>query len=1185
MKKRWKSNFPLGRKLQKIFRCMKLTFLLLTCFVVQTFAGLNAQTVTIKKQNASLEEVIWELKQQTRFTFMYNNEDIARIKGIDLNEKEVDVEEILRKCLQNTNLEYVVLNNAIVIKLKMNTSDEKKSITLKGWVYDKKKEPIPGVTVKLTDINLGTATNNKGWFSLSLPLTKGTLEFSFVGFKTQKINFTERTDTLRIILEEDVQTLDETVVVAYGTTTRRKATGAVSVVKAEEFKGIPSANIANLLQGRVAGLDITNLSGAPGGGDVAITVRGYNSLDVEAGRRFSNPLWVIDGVPLNTFTSPITGTNLLSDLNPDMIESIQILKDASSAAIYGSRAANGVIIVTTKKGRQNQDATFSVNFSETWSILPEYPALTTGRAERLLRLKSTENNFRAYLDEKTNSYKYPQSLAEQYEHAQSSYNGFWYPDKNTMPRGNGSMYQDSLNAFYNHSTNYFPIYFETGKVTNANIQAYGGSERITYGIGLGYYNETGVFKGTGFKRIDLNSSMNVIPVPRLNVDIRFNASLAQKKRASSSADDHLRYSGALVPIETIPGEPYKLSSLLPGEESVVWQEVLKAYKGTKEANRAIRLRSNFRLGYDIIDGLNISSSLAADYAISRRNYFSPSYIASDNNSISIGETGINLMVLNENLLSYKKTLHEDHNIEFMAGFSYQYDQEEYNGGSARKSPSDKIYYAPYGMPDLETVGWGDYTEIRALKDYQSDMQEKTLVSYFARLEYGFREKYLFSASIRRDGSSTFGKNNRWGTFPSIAAAWSFSEEPFVRDNLGWVSFGKIRASWGRSGKMFESPYLAYGLMGPGDYSHLGNPTLKPVYGGGLYNEDLSWEETDQYDFGLDVDLFEYRLGVVLDYYYRYTDKLLYRVPLPGDYNGFGMQWANAAALSNEGLELLIKYEIFRRPDLYWKISVNGARNWNRIEKSYNGKDLAFGITGKPLNRIYGYKTNGYVQKQEDLPLYFTTQGESYYLYPLAGSYTSFYRPGDYHYVDVNSDSYIFNDQVFLGSALPIISGGIVNEFRWKNFDLNFSMHYSIGRHMVNQLPSISLVFSTNPTEKFYKHPVFVDINKTTFWQQEGDDSDYAKLRIGSEGEVLDRQVEKVNYLKLKTLTVGYNLPKSLISKWGMEQLRVFVSGENLLTFSNYSGVDPEAVSIVSGVDYGTNYPLARKFTLGLTVKF
>ena len=320
MKKRWKSDFPLERKLQKIFRCMKLTFLLLTCFVVQTFASLNAQTVTIKKQNASLEEVIWELKQQTRFTFMYNNEDIARIKGIDLNEKEVDVEKILQKCLKNTNLEYVVLNNAIVIKLKTNSTDENKSITLKGWVYDRQKEPLPGVTIKLANTNIGTATNNKGWFSIQLPVMKGTLEFSFVGFKDKKINFTEKTDTLRITLEEDIKSLDEAVVVAYGTTNKREMTGAVSVIKADEIKGIPSPSIANLLQGRVAGMDITNMSGAPGGGGTAIVIRGYNSLDVEQNRRYSNPLWVVDGVPLNSFTSPITGTNLLADINPDMIE-------------------------------------------------------------------------------------------------------------------------------------------------------------------------------------------------------------------------------------------------------------------------------------------------------------------------------------------------------------------------------------------------------------------------------------------------------------------------------------------------------------------------------------------------------------------------------------------------------------------------------------------------------------------------------------------------------------------------------------------------------------------------------------------------------------------------------------------------------------------------------------------------
>ena len=732
-------------------------------------------------------------------------------------------------------------------------------------------------------------------------------------------------------------------------------------------------------------------------------------------------------------------------------------------------------------------------------------------------------------------------------------------------------------------TNYFPIYFETGKVTNANIQTYGGSERITYGIGLGYYNETGVFKGTGFKRIDLNSNMNVIPVPRLNVDIRFNASLAQKKRATSSADDHLRFSGALVPIETIPGEPYKLSSLLPGEESVVWQEVLKAYKGTKETNRAIRLRSNFRLGYDIIDGLNISSSLAADYAISRRNYFSPSYIASDNNSISIGETGINLMVLNENLLSYKKTIHEDHNIEFMAGFSYQYDQEEYNGGSARKSPSDKIYYAPYGMPDLETVGWGDYTEIRALKDYQSDMQEKTLVSYFARLEYGFREKYLFSASIRRDGSSTFGKNNRWGTFPSIAAAWSFSEEPFVRDNLGWVSFGKIRASWGRSGKHFESAYLALGIMQNGAPFE-GNSTLEPSWSLGAYNQDLTWEETDQYDFGLDLDLLDYRLGITLDYYYRYTDKLLFPVSLPGEHNGFGSQWQNAAAISNEGIELLIKYDIFRTPDFSWRVSVNGAKVWNRYEKSYNGKDNSRGIIGKALNGIYGYRTEGYINSQDEVPIVYNNVGMSA---PMGG--IQYYKPGDLKFVDVNGDGSIGRgDQVYLGSALPEISGGIVSELKWKGFDLNFSWAYQLGRHMYNTLPGSSIIPNYNGLE----HPILMDIRNVTFWEQPGDNSDYAKLQADSqmqffpnEVSVIDRYVEKVNWLKLKTVTLGYDLPKSLIRNWKIEQLRFFVSGENLLTFSNYSGIDPEIVDIRTGIDSGRNYPLARKFTIGLTLKF
>ena len=614
--------------------------------------------------------------------------------------------------------------------------------------------------------------------------------------------------------------------------------------------------------------------------------------------------------------------------------------------------------------------------------------------------------------------------------------------------------------------------------------------------------------------------------------------------------------------------------------------MLKTYEGTREANRSVRLRTNFRLGYEIIDGLNFSTSLAADYSIARRNYFSPSYLSSDNNSMSLGETGINLMVLNENILSYKRMFDDDHSLEALAGFSYQYDQEEYNGGYAQKSPSDKIFYAPQGMPDLETVDWGDYEEVRALKNYQSDMQEKSLLSWFARLEYAFRDKYLLSLSLRRDGSSTFGADNRWGTFPSVAAAWTFSEERWVKEYLGWLSFGKIRASWGRSGMHFAQNYLALGIMEVSGGSYLGDSYLEPAWGDGLYNDRLSWEETDQYDLGVDLDFFDYRLGVTVDYYYRYTDKLLDKVSLPGNglsHTGYMDQWRNAAAISNEGIELMVKYEIFRKADLYWKVSVNGAHNWNRFEKSYTGQDLDMvRIIGKPLNGIYTLKTVGFVNDQEELPVYFDRQGIKA---PLSADEwpSTFYKPGDYAFVDVNGDRTInsWSDAVYCGSALPELSGGVVSEFRWKNFDVNLLMSFQLGRHMVNHVVLL-------PFYSLQHQAITKNLNETTFWEQPGDDADFPKLQKDQfvyNWDMNSRHVEKVNWLRFKTITLGYTLPEEWMRKCGMDELRFFVSGENLLTWTNYSGLDPEVVDIRSGIDYGFVYPMARKWTLGLTLKF
>ena len=624
---------------------------------------------------------------KTWFVLLFDSDAVKQMKTVSLDMKNVAIEEILEQCFKGSPFVYLIEGNLVIIKEQKGEQQQAKSVRVKGFVYDTKKQPMPGVTVKIVGVSLGTATNEKGWFALDLPITKGVLEFSFVGYKNKTVEFTEKTakDTLRI------------TVVAYGTTTKRTSTGSISVIKADEFKGIPSSSIASLLQGRVAGMDITQMSGSPGGGGTSVVIRGYNSLDVEQGRRFSNPLWVVDGVPLNSFASPVTGTNLLADINPDMIESIQILKDASAASLYGSRAANGVIIVTTKKGKKDQDAVFAVNISQSWAQLPRLPGVTIGRLENQMRLLATQRNYRAYLDPSDQTYKYPTSLKEIYETRKGSLDGNWSPFLTTST-SNGSWRQDSLNPFYNNATNFFPMYYETAKITNANIQAYGGNERMQYGLGLGFYDEGGVLKGTGYKRIDLNATMNVVPVKRFNVDLRFNATLVNRKRGTNAGGSL----SSAPSIETVPGDPFELSTLLPGEGSSAWEAALENLRGTKETNRNVRLRTNFRLGYEVMEGLNITTSLSADYSIARRNYFQPSYLDKDNWSQSVGETGINLMVLNENLIAYKKKIGEEHNLSLMAGISYQYDQMEYNGGYAKNSPSDKIYYAPGSLPTHTT---------------------------------------------------------------------------------------------------------------------------------------------------------------------------------------------------------------------------------------------------------------------------------------------------------------------------------------------------------------------------------------------------------------------------------------------------------------------------------------------------
>ncbi|MEG2340231.1 MAG: TonB-dependent receptor, partial [Odoribacter sp.] len=1042
-----------------------------------------------------------------------------------------------------------------------------------GVVKDKKGEPIPGVTIRLDSTSVGTATDMDGKFMLQLPFVSGHLIFSSVGYKNKRVAF-RAGEPLLVVMEENISALDEVQVVAYGETNRREMTGSISVVKADDIKGIPSPSISNLLQGRVAGMDVTNVSGAPGGGGTQVTIRGYNSLNIESGRRFSNPLWVVDGVPMNSFTSPVTGTNGLADLNPETIESVQVLKDASATSLYGSRAANGVIIVTTKKGRKNQDAQFSANFSYTYSILPEYPVVYGGRGEREYRLKGYRNSSKAFLDYDLNKYRYPTSYEDAWN-TNGSYDSFWGNGK-VENDGNGNELQDSLNPFYNNSTNFFKYYFHAGKVLNANVQATGGSEAMTYSVGLGYYDEEGISKGSGYNRINLMGNFYLNPIRRLGIDFRTYLAISDRSRGNKTGG----MSGG-SDVETVPGDPMSLSTLLPGN-SVANTRAMQILKMVDEKNNTYRLRSSFGLKLELMRGLDLSSTLSVDYTQNNRNHFVPAAMNKENESLTTGEVAREMMVLNENLLTFKRSFLAKHNVDVMLGYSYQYDQSNYIGGQAIDGPSDLVKYAT-------KKGWGslkyrDDGKPAALKNYESDFMEKKMASYFGRVNYNYRQKYMMTMTLRRDGSSVFGENVRWATFPSAAVAWNFSEEYFMK-RFRFLDFAKLRFSYGVSGNQFTNPYLSYGILNGGG-SYDGSPTIEPDWNDGYYNPDLTWEETEQYDFGLDMNMLDYRLSVTFDYYYRYTDQMLYKVLLPGDYSGYTKQWRNAAAVSNEGMELDVKYDIFRGDKLSWNISVNVARNWNMFRKSHNGRDLRADdgtyILGEQLGAIYGLKTDGYLQSDKDVEYFYNAYGE---LKPVAPDYGlgSFFVPGDVKFVDMNGDKSISSveDLVYLGSSLPKLYGGIVNEVKWKGFDVNMLLSYSLGRDMI-YTAGIESLSTQKPLG-----PILANVGGSTFWEKEGDQTDYPRLSMdnnnGNWWPILDRYVEKVNYLKLKTLTIGYSCPERWLRKAYVKGVRVFFSGENLCTWTNYSGMDPETVDINTGIDDGKNYPLARKLTFGVTI--
>lgn len=1150
----------------------KLMFaLLISSLGTLAYAGKQTARFTVDFKNATLKEVFDYLGQKGNLDFTYNNEAVQKATvRITHSFQQAPLGEILKICLQNTPFSYEQIGTNIVIR----SQQQVKEYLIKGKITDSKGIPLPGVSVQLEGTSIGVASDVEGNFVIRLPVNKGNLMLSFIGFRKKKIPF-EGGKTLTVKMEEEVASLDEVTVRAYGTQKKRVSTSAISSVKGEDIQELPTYSLESLLQGRMAGVEINNMSGSPGGGGSVVAIRGYNSLFNSKGesedREYSTPLYVVDGVPIDAFTSPITGSNTLSDIDPATIESVEVLKDAASAAIYGSRAGNGVILITTKKGRAGKGKlTANVSYSASW--LPETPVQTGGNAERRFFLKLLEGARGAYYDETTGQWKMTGSYEEVFNSLDPDgplYDYFW---GGRFEAGKNRILQDSLNPFYNNSTDWWRYLYHTAKVLNANVQASGGSETVQYMVGAGYFKEEGIVVGTDFQRFNLTANLTAHPMPQLRMDFRTSFTYSDRSRGDKTNGGK---------IESVGANPMHDASLYPGD-GYIREHMLEELNGLIEKNNSYSFRTNLLLDYHILKNLDISVSGALSFNQQNQNKFTPSTYSSLYLpfSKSEGSIGRNLQIQNEDLLHYTAKWHEDHAFDVLLGFSLIKNQKFTNSGSGEGGPSDYVHY-------VGSSGWGDAngilhtgtTTTRSAFRYGSKLEEDILCSYFGRLSYNYKEKYLFEATIRRDGSSVFGENVRWATFPSVAIGWAFSEEPFMK-HLYWLSFGKIRASWGRSGQKFSQPYLAYGLFSPDIYTFLGTSGMKPNKDGGVINRKLSWEETDQYDIGLDIDFLDYRLKFVVDYYYRYTKGLLSRVELSGNVNYFEDQWRNAMAISNEGLEVELQADILRETAVKLRMRVTAARNWNMFRKSYDGYDYNEQIIGKSLYQIMAYKTDGYYKSLDEVPYTYNAKGKKQLLY--SGTEQGVFLPGMRKIIDIDGNGEInTDDQYYAASPLPKASGGIFFEVKWKEFDLNLAFNYSIGRHIYNTYKYSS--FQPSPVDS---HPLMVDLrdfnpdNYPYLMYYRDNDTQYASAL-----NVFDSEIEKVHMLRLKQLTLGYNLKQSLAKKVGMTSARLFITAENLFLLTNYSGLDPEIVNIYEGFDSLSSYPLPRKFTVGLTVNF
>ncbi len=989
-------------------------------------------------------------------------------------------------------------------------------------------EALPGVNIIVKGTTIGTVTNVEGNYNLTAPDNAETLVFSSVGYNTEEVAIGNRT-VVNLEMTPDIQSLSEIVVVGYGTQERRDITGAVASVKEEDIKNMAIQSVDQALQGRAPGVVVTQNSAEPGGA-VSVRIRGVGSTGN------NEPLYVIDGFPidndagLGSAGNSDNNFNPLATLNPNDIESIEILKDASAAAIYGARAANGVVLITTKRGR-NGDAVITLDayggLQEAWKV-PDFL-----NAEQFATLSN-----------------------EVYTNADLEVNPEWANPSNL---GEGTDWMDEM--------------FRTAPIQSYNLSVRGGNEKVQAAVSAGYFNQQGILISSGFERYSLRANVDYTATDRLKI--------GNSLQVSYSDQDVLRtsnFSNGVFNIAMMAHPTVAPDGIMEGQALYLQNDLdnpVFLANDIDETLNVARLLSTMFAEYTILDGLTYKINLGADLLYSNSQRWNPQIdrgVRQDPLASSSSRTSQDITWLIEHTLNYNKSFGM-HNLNLLAGFTSQQSNFEALNGSGSGFQNNDIRVISASNSELRNAG--------GTADVWS------LVSYIGRVNYDFNKKYLLSASMRVDGSSRFGPENRYGVFPSFSAGWRLSQEPFM-SNVGFIDDLKLRGSWGQLGsdRIGNFGYLNVYTVGGIEYTFGGGPQsgLPGATLQRLGNPGIRWETSTQTDIGLDAALFGGRVTLAVDYFIKDTDDLLVAVPIPFTAGIPRNPIVNAGSVRNQGLELAVGYRK-SSGDFTYDINANLATLQNEVTSLGDGQPIFSGSgnrfnetkteVGQPIGYFFGYVVDGIYQTQEEAD--------------ADAEFRPQVQPGDFKFRDIDGDGvFTEEDRTNLGNPFPDLTYGLNVSLGYKNLD--FTMFW--------QGISGNEIFSTIK-QQAYQIPYFNGSGVTNSlavmmdrWNGPGTSNSIPRLDYNDSRNypfASSFYIEDGSFTRLRNLEIGYTLPDTFTQTIGITNARIYIGGQNLLTLTEYSLFDPEIGEtnqnpLTRGIDEGA-YPVARTYKLGINVTF